>query len=58
VGGIELRAKNGVFFELRYNYNLTSFDNYGYPYLDDTIFRGVIVSVGYYFGPRHQSRLR
>jgi hypothetical protein len=58
VGGVELRAKNGAFIEVRYNYNLTSLDNYGYPYLDDTIFRGVIASVGLYFGPHHRSRLR
>jgi opacity protein-like surface antigen len=49
VGGFEYRSTDEVFLEIRYNYNLTSFDNYGYPYQDDTVFRGVMASVGFLF---------
>jgi opacity protein-like surface antigen len=49
IGGIEFRSSGETFVELRYNYNLTSFDNYGYPYRDDTIFHGIVMSVGFLF---------
>ncbi|MBN1836962.1 MAG: PorT family protein [Spirochaetales bacterium] len=49
VGGIEYHSTDEVVLEARYNYNLTSFDNYGYPFRDDTVFHGVILSVGFLF---------
>jgi opacity protein-like surface antigen len=49
VGGVELRTSNETFVEVRYNYNLTSLDNYGYPFQDDTVFHGIVASVGFLF---------
>lgn len=49
VGGIEFRTEEEVFVEIRYNYNLTSFDDYGFPWKDDTVFHGVVASVGFLF---------
>jgi opacity protein-like surface antigen len=49
VGGVEFKLDKETFLEVRYNYNLTSFDNFGYPWDDDTVFHGIIASVGFLF---------
>ena len=38
-----------VFLDVRYNYNLTSLDDFGASFENDTIFHGVIASVGFLF---------
>ncbi len=49
VGGIEFRTSDEVLLDIRYNYNLDSLDDYGGSWEDDTVFHGVIASVGFLF---------
>jgi opacity protein-like surface antigen len=49
IGGIEFRLSEEVVVDIRYNYNLTSFDDYGSPWENDTVFRGIIAGMGLLF---------
>ena len=49
VGGIVYRGGGGIFLDLRYHFTLTSFDDFDAPWENDTLFHGVIASVGYLF---------
>jgi hypothetical protein len=49
VGGIEYRIDDEVLIDIRYNYNLTSFDDFGSSWENDTIFQSAIATVGFIF---------
>jgi hypothetical protein len=49
VGGIEFRVDDEIIMDIRYNYNLTSFDDFGTSWENDTIFQSVIAGIGFIF---------